>query len=224
MPMPFRLDRCPSPIGTILLISDDDGDVRALDFEDYEVAHAPVAATAMGRLRDFGGTRARDARNGRSKPISRVNSIACGRCRSGWAARRSNVTFGMRYGPFRRAPRRVMGGSRPIWAARRPVARSAWRTARTRSRIVVPCHRVIGSDGSLTGYGGGLPRKQWLIRHEREYVGRCYSGVLPGGCARKRGKGRAQPNRLSRQNQPKSNSRFAPVNLGVLIARRNNRC
>jgi methylated-DNA-[protein]-cysteine S-methyltransferase len=32
--------------------------------------------------------------------------------------------------------------------------------------IVVPCHRVIGSDGSLTGYGGGLRRKEWLLRHE----------------------------------------------------------
>jgi methylated-DNA-[protein]-cysteine S-methyltransferase len=32
--------------------------------------------------------------------------------------------------------------------------------------IVVPCHRVIGSDGSLTGYGGGLFRKKWLLQHE----------------------------------------------------------
>ncbi len=32
--------------------------------------------------------------------------------------------------------------------------------------IVVPCHRVIGASGSLTGYGGGLQRKQWLLRHE----------------------------------------------------------
>jgi methylated-DNA-[protein]-cysteine S-methyltransferase len=32
--------------------------------------------------------------------------------------------------------------------------------------IVVPCHRVIGADGSLTGYGGGLQRKQWLLAHE----------------------------------------------------------
>lgn len=32
--------------------------------------------------------------------------------------------------------------------------------------IVVPCHRVIGADGSLTGYGGGLDRKQWLLAHE----------------------------------------------------------
>ncbi len=35
--------------------------------------------------------------------------------------------------------------------------------------IVVPCHRVIGADGSLTGYGGGLDRKVWLLEHERSY-------------------------------------------------------
>jgi methylated-DNA-[protein]-cysteine S-methyltransferase len=32
--------------------------------------------------------------------------------------------------------------------------------------ILVPCHRVIGADGSLTGYGGGLERKRWLLAHE----------------------------------------------------------
>jgi len=35
--------------------------------------------------------------------------------------------------------------------------------------IIVPCHRVIGSDGSLTGYAGGLQRKQWLLEHESPY-------------------------------------------------------
>jgi methylated-DNA-[protein]-cysteine S-methyltransferase len=38
--------------------------------------------------------------------------------------------------------------------------------------IVVPCHRVVGSDGSLTGYAGGVERKQWLLAHEREAVSR----------------------------------------------------
>jgi methylated-DNA-[protein]-cysteine S-methyltransferase len=32
--------------------------------------------------------------------------------------------------------------------------------------IVVPCHRVIGSDGTLTGFGGGIERKRWLLQHE----------------------------------------------------------
>jgi len=35
--------------------------------------------------------------------------------------------------------------------------------------IVVPCHRVIGADGSLTGYGGGLPKKRWLLDHESRH-------------------------------------------------------
>lgn len=35
--------------------------------------------------------------------------------------------------------------------------------------IIIPCHRVIGSDGSLTGYAGGLHRKKWLLEHESPY-------------------------------------------------------
>lgn len=36
--------------------------------------------------------------------------------------------------------------------------------------VIVPCHRVIGSDGSLTGYGGGLDRKKWLLAHEARHA------------------------------------------------------
>jgi AraC family transcriptional regulator of adaptative response/methylated-DNA-[protein]-cysteine methyltransferase len=36
--------------------------------------------------------------------------------------------------------------------------------------LVVPCHRVIGADGSLVGYGGGIWRKKWLLDHERQYA------------------------------------------------------
>jgi methylated-DNA-[protein]-cysteine S-methyltransferase len=43
---------------------------------------------------------------------------------------------------------------------------------RNRLSIVVPCHRIIGSNGKLTGYAGGLWRKEWLLRHERGSVGR----------------------------------------------------
>ena len=36
--------------------------------------------------------------------------------------------------------------------------------------LVVPCHRLVGSNGSLTGYGGGIERKRWLIDHERRHA------------------------------------------------------
>lgn len=38
--------------------------------------------------------------------------------------------------------------------------------------IIVPCHRVIGADGSLTGYGGGIERKRWLLAHEQAVAAR----------------------------------------------------
>ena len=68
--------------------------------------------------------------------------------------------------------------TRPVGATRtygqlaasigRPTAPRAVGLANGRNpvAIVIPCHRVIGSNAALTGYGGGLPRKQWLLRHE----------------------------------------------------------
>lgn len=40
---------------------------------------------------------------------------------------------------------------------------------RNRLSIVIPCHRIIGSNGTLTGYAGGLWRKEWLLNHERSF-------------------------------------------------------
>lgn len=40
---------------------------------------------------------------------------------------------------------------------------------RNKLSIIVPCHRVIGANGSLVGYGGGLPRKKWLLHHEAKF-------------------------------------------------------
>jgi methylated-DNA-[protein]-cysteine S-methyltransferase len=44
--------------------------------------------------------------------------------------------------------------------------------------VIIPCHRVVGADGSLTGYGGGLPRKRWLLEHE-SHVQRLDLGLEP---------------------------------------------
>ncbi len=49
--------------------------------------------------------------------------------------------------------------------------------------IIVPCHRVIGADGSLTGYGGGLPRKQFLLEHEARVLRGAGVAAQVGGAA-----------------------------------------
>lgn len=59
------------------------------------------------------------------------------------------------YGEIARAVGRP-GAARAVGAA----------TGRNPLSIVVPCHRIVGADGSLTGYGGGLDRKRWLLDHE----------------------------------------------------------
>lgn len=67
----------------------------------------------------------------------------------------------------------------------RAVARA---NATNRIAIVVPCHRVIGADGSLRGYAAGVERKAWLLRHEAEAVGAEVSApprvaAVPAGAA-----------------------------------------
>lgn len=54
----------------------------------------------------------------------------------------------------------------------RPAASRAVGAANGRNpiAIIVPCHRVIGANGTLTGYGGGLPTKKWLLEHERKQL------------------------------------------------------
>jgi len=63
----------------------------------------------------------------------------------------------------------VAGGARAVGLAngRNPIA------------VAVPCHRVIGADGSLTGYAGGLERKRWLLAHERGEMWREYAARAP---------------------------------------------
>ncbi|MEO1653003.1 MAG: methylated-DNA--[protein]-cysteine S-methyltransferase [Bacteroidota bacterium] len=47
-----------------------------------------------------------------------------------------------------------------------------------RISIIIPCHRVIASDGGLGGYGGGLARKKWLLEHEQKHSGKYFQGSL----------------------------------------------
>jgi methylated-DNA-[protein]-cysteine S-methyltransferase len=166
-PTTFYLERPETPIGTLLLLTDATGRVRVLDFGDYgdrmrrlmrlhygaasyRIEDAP-APTAARRALDayFGGDIG--ALDG-----LQVETGGTPFQRQVWAALRT-IPAGetMSYGELARRIGRptavravgLANGSNPIG-------------------VIVPCHRVIGADGSLTGYGGGLPRKQWLLQHE----------------------------------------------------------
>ncbi|GAB0118050.1 methylated-DNA--[protein]-cysteine S-methyltransferase [Acidisoma sp. 7E03] len=163
--MHLSLDRIASPIGEILLVFE--GTVlRALDFHDYEprmqrllrlhygrVSLAPAAAPPALRApldRYFAGDFA---------ALDGIETATGGTAfqRSVWAALR------------RIPPGRTSGYGQLAAMIGRPAASRAVGAANGANPIavVVPCHRVIGADATLTGYGGGLSRKAWLLAHEK---------------------------------------------------------
>ena len=162
-------DRLESAIGTLLLIHDREGHLRALDFHDFESRMRRLLRLHYGvEGNDFAiEDRAAPApiRRGISDyflgDLCAINSIpvttgGASFQRKIWAALRTiQAGTTLSYG----ALARQLGRPNTVRAvglanAANPVA------------IVIPCHRVIGTDGSLTGYGGGISRKRWLLVHE----------------------------------------------------------
>lgn len=164
-PDSLRLDELKTPIGTALLLTDGEGVLRALDWQDFadrvqrEVRlHYRGADMRPGRAPD-GIRKALSAYfAGDLAAVDAIPVAAEGTSfqQKVWAAlRRIPVGETLSYSALAKkighpAAIRAVGlanGANPI-------------------SVVVPCHRVIGADGTLTGYGGGLPRKRWLLAHE----------------------------------------------------------
>jgi methylated-DNA-[protein]-cysteine S-methyltransferase len=164
--MNFALDRLPTPIGALLIVFDDEDRLRALDWDNYEERMRRLLRLQYGReieLRDAGAPkRMRDSLNSYfAGDFSALDSIAV-------------ETGGT---PFQRklwtALREIPSGQTSTYGALAtkigvPKAVRAVGAANGANpiSIVLPCHRVIGSDQRLTGYGGGLSRKRWLLTHE----------------------------------------------------------
>ena len=169
--MRLSLDRHASPIGAILTVTDADGYLRALDFLDHEsrmhrllrlhywtytLTDGPrdqhIAAALAGYFEGYPDALGKLP----------VRTAGTDFQREVWAALRA-IPLGetMSYGELAKKLGRSQA-SRAVGLANasNPVA------------IVVPCHRVIGSNGALTGYGGGLHRKEWLLAHEGRWRGR----------------------------------------------------
>lgn len=165
-PESLTLDRIATPVGEVLLVTDGEGAVRALDFADYEdrmsrllARHAPGAVVVEGRAPDR-VRRAVEAWFGGDLTALDGLTVKTGGTafqRTVWAALRDIPAGETRsYGQLAAA----IGSPKAVRAAglangQNPIA------------VIVPCHRVIGANGTLTGYAGGLERKRWLLDHER---------------------------------------------------------
>jgi methylated-DNA-[protein]-cysteine S-methyltransferase len=165
LPEAFLLDRLATPIGFALLVTDADGALRALDWEDYEPRMRQLLRQQYGVVvlqRDRAPKAVREALAGYfAGDFDRLKSIP-------WRVAGT---------PFQRnvwtALRTIPAGSTLSYGAlatRLDVPKAVRAVGHANGAnpisIVVPCHRVIGANGSLTGYGGGIERKRWLLEHE----------------------------------------------------------
>jgi methylated-DNA-[protein]-cysteine S-methyltransferase len=166
-PLHLLLYRLPTPIGEMLILTDTDGNLRVVDWADHE----PRMRLLLQRQYRKQGLEIEEssAPNDITRAVERyfagdlaaidslpVKTEGTAFQRKVWKALRQipcgvTISYGQLAAQIGQPSAvRAVGlanGSNPIG-------------------VVVPCHRVIGSDGSLTGYGGGLHRKTWLLQHE----------------------------------------------------------
>lgn len=159
------LDRLATPIGEALLVTDENGVLRAFDWSDHDLRLRRLLGLHYGALEPRAGAAPAEVRRafdayfaGELRALEPLSWRTAGTAfqREVWAAL-CTIPAGetLSYGAL--AAR--IGRPKAVRAA--GLANGANPVG-----VVVPCHRVIGADGSLTGYGGGLERKRWLLAHE----------------------------------------------------------
>lgn len=161
------MDRIATPLGELILVADQGGNLRSTAWADYETHLRPSLELHYGK-NGFTIERGRNP-GGLTEAIDHYFAGHLGAI--------DVLPVKTAGTPFQeqvwRALREIPCGTTISYAALaarigRPNAVRAVGLANGSNPvgIVVPCHRVIGSDGSLTGYGGGIERKRWLLRHE----------------------------------------------------------
>ena len=163
----FDLERFDTPTGRMLVVTDEEGRLRSVDWEDHERRMRRL----LGRHYGKDGIQLREAR--RASPARRALEAYF----DGQLAALCDLPTATNGSPFQRKVwdelRRIPIGQTISYAT---LARTIGQPSASRAAglangsnpiaIVVPCHRVVGADDSLTGYGGGLERKRWLLAHE----------------------------------------------------------
>jgi methylated-DNA-[protein]-cysteine S-methyltransferase len=168
-PLVFALSRLETPIGVALIATDDQGRLRVLDWED----HKARMQNGLARIyRASGGVKLDKSIEAAWPVRDKLKAFFAGDLEA-----IDSIPVESAGTPFQRKVwtvlRKIPAGKTWTYSqlaarAGRPEAPRAAGAANGLNPIsvVVPCHRVIGSDGSLTGYGGGLHRKEWLLSHE----------------------------------------------------------
>jgi methylated-DNA-[protein]-cysteine S-methyltransferase len=166
-PLRLLVDRLRTPIGDLVIVCDEAGKLRAIDWREFDGRMQRLLRLHYGRE----GWRLTRAKN----PHGVTSALAA--YMGGELAVIESLETETAGTTFQRkvwrALRMIPVGTTISYAAlaRRIGHPSAVRAVGLANGanpigIVVPCHRVVGSNGSLTGYGGGLERKRWLLRHE----------------------------------------------------------
>jgi methylated-DNA-[protein]-cysteine S-methyltransferase len=161
----FNLDRLPTPIGTALLVTDADGLLRALDWEDYELRMKQLLRLHYG---------AADLKNARAPRELRTALTGYFK---GDLDRLAAIEWRVAGTPFQQKVWNALPGisagttlSYGALAAKLGMPKAVRAVGHANGSnpisVVVPCHRLIGANGSLVKYGGGLQRKRWLLQHE----------------------------------------------------------
>jgi methylated-DNA-[protein]-cysteine S-methyltransferase len=165
LPETFGIDRLKTPIGVALLVADRDGVLCALDWEDHEARMRDLLRRQHGPI----------ALKGAPAPRGIVQALSA--YFAGELDRLASIPWRVAGTPFQRkvwtALPRIPPGTTVSYGALAaslgsPRAMRAVGHANGANPIsvVIPCHRLIGADGSLVKYGGGLERKRWLLAHE----------------------------------------------------------
>ena len=164
-PETFNLDRLDTPIGVALLVTDTEGVLRALDWEDYasrmkELLRLQYGAVELKETQAPGDMR--KALTAYFKgDLDRLGSIK-------W--RVAGTPFQQKV--WHALPKIPVGTTMSYGAlAAKLDAPNAMRAVGHANgsnpiSVVLPCHRLIGANGALVKYGGGLSRKKWLLAHE----------------------------------------------------------
>jgi methylated-DNA-[protein]-cysteine S-methyltransferase len=154
-----------TPIGTALLVTDADGALRALDWDDYEPRMRELLRLHYGAMELS------------DRPAPKAMRTALSDYFEGDLEQLSTVVWRIAGTPFQQKVWTALATipvgttmSYGAMAARIGLPRAIRAVGHANGSnpisVVLPCHRLIGADGSLVKYGGGLARKRWLLRHE----------------------------------------------------------